>query len=141
MAAVKAWVRRGVVGAAVLVAGVLLFTTFQGDQPGDQVVRGAVLDVFPERGTVALRQGAIGVDLAFGYTATLSIDSVSIPDDQLDTLAGINRVSFSPGPGKEIESLAEGRHCATVTYSATDAAEASARGSNMQPFTWCFTAA
>lgn len=130
--------RRSLYGVAVIVAFLALFLAFdRGREEEPPVVRGPVLRVFPEPGTVALRQDAIGVDLAFGYDAVIAIDSRTIPADQLDRVSGINRVSFTPGDGKEIEVLDEGRHCASVRYySAGDQPEDAS-----QPYSWCFTAA
>ena len=132
------WLRRSLYGFAVIVAFLSLFLAFdrgRGEEP--PVVRGPVVRVFPEPGSVALRQEAIGVELAFGYDALIEIDAHPIPDDQLDRLTGINRVSFTPGDGKEIETLDEGRHCASVRYfNAGDAPEKASR-----PYSWCFTAA
>lgn len=133
------------VTVALLAAGVLLYlaaTTSRDEEA--PVRRGAILRVFPAPNTVALRQDAIGADLAFGHSAVLSIDNRRIPEDQLDVVQGINRWSFTPGEGKEIEELAEGRHCATVEYlgpppaGATTTSVASTAGST---YSWCFTAA
>ena len=136
---------------ALLVAGGALYLAFaRGETEDDNIVtRGAILAVFPQPGSNALRQEQIGVDLAFGHTATITIDRRYIPEDQLDVVPGINRVSFTPGPGKEIESLDEGRHCATVSVTRGDAARASSAGTSTtapgstapQSYTWCFNAA
>ncbi len=132
------WVRRSLYGVAVIVAFFALFLAFdRGRDETPPVQRGAVLRVFPEPGTVSLRQDAIGVELAFGYDATLEIDTHAIPDDQLDRVSGINRVSFTPGDGKEIENLTAGRHCAAVRYFGVGQQPEQAS----RPFSWCFTAA
>ena len=91
----------------------------------------------PAEGSVAVRQGAIDVELGFGYDGELSINNRPIPDDQVDRIAGINRLSFTPGPGKEYESLPEGRNCVSITFWTT----AAGRESASRPFSWCFTAA
>jgi hypothetical protein len=132
------WVRRGIIAAALLVAAVSLVLAFNRGRDEPPVVRrGAILRVFPDVGTVALRQDAIGVDLSFGYDATLAIDRRNIPDDQLEHLTAINRVSFSPGTGKEIPQLDPGRHCATIHAFPTGHPE----NTTTQPYTWCFQAA
>jgi hypothetical protein len=125
----------GLALAVAAVAMYLAFTTGR-DETAPEVRRGGVLRVFPQPDTVALRQDAIGVDLAFGYRAALTLDRRPIPDDQLDIVEGINRVSFTPGTGKEIEQLDEGRHCATVEYFVP--AEVSG---DRDTYTWCFSAA
>ena len=137
---------RVLIGSAFVLAGLLMYFAFnRGVTETPEVRQGAVQQVFPEPGTVALRQDAIGVQLAFGYDASLRIDRRAIPDDQLDHIAGINRISFTPGPGKEIEELSEGRHCAEVTYSPTPALSgaetATTTAAENRPYTWCFIAA
>ena len=129
---------RASLGLALVVAGVSLYLAFDRGNTEQPVVRqGAILRVFPQPDTVAVRQDAIGVELSFGYRATMSIDGRYIPDDQLDIVQGINRVSFTPGTGKEFEQLDEGRHCATVNYFQGPAQEPA----GARPYTWCFTVA
>lgn len=126
------------VSAALGLAAFLLYAGLQARGEQEPPVRRAGLsEVFPAPGTVALRQAAVGADLAFGYAGRLTIDRRNIPDDQIDHIAGINRISFTPGAGKEIETLDEGRHCASLTYWRTSGGPESAG----RPFTWCFTAA
>lgn len=141
MGAVPVWVVRAVTGLALVVAAALLYFAFDaGAPPEPPVRRGAVLRVFPEPGAVALRQDAIGVELAFGYNGSLTIDRRPIPDDQLDVVEGINRVSFTPGDGKDIEQLDEGRHCAEITYVAIPTEDATDTTPSA-PYSWCFIAA
>jgi hypothetical protein len=132
------WLRPLIVTALLGLAGFLLYVGVeaQGEEE-PEVRRPGLVRVFPDPGAVALRQDAIGGELAFGYSGRLSIDRHDIPDDQIDTIAGINRLSFSPGVGKEISSLDEGRHCASLLFWLT----AEGEGAADRPFTWCFTAA
>ena len=131
--------RVGLIVALLAAAGSLYLAFATGRDEEAPVRRGAILRVFPMPNTVALRQDAIGADLAFGYTAVISIDNRRIPEDQVDVQPGINRWSFTPGSGKEIEKLPEGRHCASIEYvsASTDAAATNAARS----YSWCFTAA
>ncbi|HET9444012.1 MAG TPA: hypothetical protein VFO65_11855, partial [Acidimicrobiales bacterium] len=101
------------------------------------VRRAGLVRFEPAAGTVFVRQGAIAVELGFGYDGELSVNNRPIPDDQVDRIAGINRLSFTPGPGKELEALPEGRNCVSVTFWTT----AAGRESAGRPFSWCFTAA
>lgn len=130
---------RPVVVAALLgVAAFLLYAGVQGQAEEPPVVRRAgVVRVFPEPGVVALRQDAIGAELEFGYAGRLEVDSRVIPDDQVDTIAGINRLSFTPGSGKEIESLDEGQHVVTLIFWRTVDGETDAS----ERYSWRFTAA
>jgi hypothetical protein len=134
----KTWLRPLVVCALLGLAAFLLYVGVDAQAEEEVPVRRAgIVRVFPEAGTVALRQDAFGAELDFGYEGRLTIDRRDIPDDQLDVIPGINRLSFAPGAGKEIESLDEGRHCISLTYwRASDGEEGAGR-----PYTWCFTAA
>jgi hypothetical protein len=125
------------VSAILAVALVLLVMAFatKGEEP-TTVRRAGLVRVFPVSGTVALRQEAIGAELEFGYEGRIRIDRIDIPDDQLDVIQGINRVSFTPGEGKEISTLDEGRHCVSVFFWPTSSGDASP-----SQHTWCFTSA
>ena len=134
----KRWLRPLVVTGMLGVAAFLLYVGVQAQTEEEPEVRRAgVVRVFPEPGVVALRQDAIGAELDFGYSGRLRVDRRDIPDDQIDAIAGINRLSFTPGAAKEIESLDEGRHCVSLIYWRTSDGEESAG----RPYTWCFTAA
>jgi hypothetical protein len=134
----KTWLRPLVVIGLLGVAAFLLYLGVEGQAEEEEpVLRSGITRVFPAAGTVALRQDAIGAELGFDYTGRLEIDRRVIPDDQLDRIAGINRFSFTPGAGKEIETLDEGRHCASLYYWRVADGEDSAG----RPYTWCFTSA
>jgi hypothetical protein len=130
--------RRAVI--SLLLAGCLAMLvyafTISKDEAVPAVRDSAIVRVFPDDGDINLRQDAIGVELAFGYTGSIRLDRVEIPDDQLDTIPGINRISYTPGAGKEIPALSPGRHCATATFWRDS--ESRERG---RTYTWCFTAA
>ena len=138
MGAVRRWLGPLAVFAGLGLAAFLLVLGFQSKTEEPVTVRRAgLVRVFPEPDTVAVRQGAVGAELSFGYDGRLTIDRIDIPDDQLDRISGINRISFTPGAEKEISDLAEGRHCASITFWTTEAGPDSAG----RPYTWCFTAA
>ena len=131
-------VRRLVTGGLLALAAGLLFIAFatSEDEPVPPARDRAIRRVFPDDGTVAIRQDSIGIELAFGYSGVLQIDRTEIPDDQLNRIAGINRLSFTPGEGKEITALSPGRHCATALFWPTGETRDDARR-----YSWCFTAA
>ncbi len=117
MGAMKPWLRPLVVCLLLGVAAYLLFLGFTSQAQEEVPVRRAgLVRVFPKEGSVAVRQDAVGAELSFDYTGRIEIDRRPIPDDQMDKIPGINRFSFSPGAGKEIESLDEGRHCVSLIY-------------------------
>mgnify|MGYP006952608927 CR=1 FL=1 len=134
----KRWIRPVAVTALLGLAAFLLYVGVQAQSEVEPEVRRAgVARVFPEPGVVALRQDAIGAELDFGYSGRLKVDRRAIPDDQIDAIAGINRLSFTPGPEKEIETLDEGRHCVSLIFWKSADGEETAG----PPYTWCFTAA
>jgi hypothetical protein len=134
----RRWVRPVVVTALLGLSAFLLYVGVQAQTEEEPEVRRAgVVRVFPKPSVVALRQDAIGAELEFGWSGRLQVDRRDIPDDQIDGIAGINRLSFTPGPGKEIESLDEGQHVVTLIFwPAADGEEAGA-----QRYSWRFTAA
>ncbi|HUS61366.1 MAG TPA: hypothetical protein VMY34_04155, partial [Acidimicrobiales bacterium] len=93
----------------------------------------AVKRVFPVPNDLQLRQEAIGYELEDGFTGALRIDATEIPDDQLDRIGGINRISYVASEGKETGRLAPGRHCAVALYwDVDDGREKSST------YRWCF---
>lgn len=133
----KTWLRPLVVCLLLGFSAFLLYVAVDSQAEEEVPIRRAGLTrVFPQPGSVALRQDAFGAELGFGYEGRLEVDRRVIPDDQLDKIPGINRISFTPGSGKEIESLDEGRHCVSLIYWRASEGEEKAG----QPFTWCFTA-
>lgn len=134
----KTWLRPLVVCALLGLSAFLLYAAVNAQAEDEPPVRRAgLVQVFPKPDTVAIRQGAIGAEVDFGWSGRLSIGSRVIPDDQIDRIGGINRLTFTPGPGKEIESLDEGRHCASLLLWRTADGETTAGPA----YSWCFTAA
>ena len=90
----------------------------------------AVESVFPLPGNLELRQVTIVADLATGYMA---IDGSEVPEDDIQIVAALNRVSLKPGPGSDFESLEPGSHCATIFYRQIGQPRA-----NSTSYRWCF---
>jgi hypothetical protein len=82
-----------------------------------------------------LRQSEIGIDLAAGYDADLTIDGIAIPRSQLRLVPQQNQVFFTPGEGKAIEELEAGDTCVTATIWKSSEGP----GKDSQPVQWCFT--
>lgn len=68
------------------------------------------------RAEAQARQIAIMADLAPGYAGVLSINDVSIPDNQLEPDDGNNRILFRPAAGKVVTELRQRENCASVSY-------------------------
>ena len=146
--------RRVVSSLALACAFALLVVGLQESQDGGVELRqsrpAGVLRVFPTEGASSLRQEPIGAQLADELTGELEVDGRPIPLDQLERpepiaadsspaargLAGLNVVSFTPGRGKDIETLEPGSHTARLLFwrkVGETRAEAAA-------YTWTFTA-
>ncbi|MEO5679205.1 MAG: hypothetical protein ABIS47_06015 [Acidimicrobiales bacterium] len=146
--------RRVVSSLALAFAAGLMVAGFQESQDGGQTLRlsrpAAVVRVFPTEGAASLRQEPIGAQLDDDFTGELEVDGRRIPLDQLERpevatgdnapaargLAGLNQVSFTPGVGKDIDSLAPGAHTARILYwhKVGETSEQAA------PYSWSFTA-
>ncbi len=100
-----------------------------------------------------LAQSQVVVDLDEGYEGRLRIDGVDFPTMRMEELTnddvepgeqveippgvvfepGNDTLTFTPGPGIEIESFDEGAHQVTVVYWPVERGEAAARS-----YTWTF---
>jgi hypothetical protein len=77
----------------------------------------AIIESFiPAKDDKVLQQNNVGVDMLTGWDASLSINGVNIPDDELTKTLELGQVLFAPGPGRVIEALPPGQNYATVTY-------------------------
>ena len=94
----------------------------------------AVEKTWPGQGDLDLRQSRIGIDLVTGFTAELQVDTIPIPDDQVEKVVGLDQYFYTPGPGTETGALSPGRHCATATIRAVGAASTDPG----RKFSWCF---
>jgi len=146
--------RRVVSSLALAGASALLVLGFQESQDGGVDVRqsrpAAVLRVFPTEGAAALRQEPIGAQLADELTGEIEVDGRAIPVDQTERpvvstgantpaargLSGLNQVSFTPGPGKDITSLSPGDHVVRILYWRT----AGETRDQAAAYSWSFTA-
>lgn len=122
-----------VVLAVAFGALVLGFRLGTGGREDVAALEEAVEGQLPAPGSSGLQQESIEIDLAAGWTGTLSVNGVDIPADELNCLddCGVplcgpsetpraggegcrvpndpqNRVYFRPGAGKEIEELPTG---------------------------------
>lgn len=80
------------------------------------------------------RQIAVMADLADGYAGVLTLNDVTIPDNQLEPDDGNNRLTFRPGAGKVVTELNPRQNCASVTYWKVELGASAAA----PPYRWCF---
>jgi hypothetical protein len=114
----------GAIVAAVRISG--------GDQGAE--VQG-ITALVPVAGAQILQQDRVGVILAPGWDASLSVDGTAIPTEQLDKDLDLGEVLFRPGAGKVIEALAPDRNCVTARVWRRALGPEAAT-----PRTWCFRA-
>jgi hypothetical protein len=103
--------RRIVIGLALVVAvGMFWLAGKNGDNELKPTVNEAAVEaLIPGDGSPSvLRQAEIGIDLKDGWTGELTINGRFIPDDQIRRNDALNQLFFTPGPGKEIETLPAG---------------------------------
>jgi hypothetical protein len=87
----------------------------------------------PAQGSSVLSQAQIEIDLTAPYDAHLAINSVPVPEDQLQRHPELNQVIFTPGPGKVFEKLPAGTNCVQATIFRVDGTNES-----VPPVRWCF---
>lgn len=127
-------VRVGLVALLLVAAGGVVLVSRQESQSSTNLDGGIIEQLIPADGAKAPQQTQIGIDLAEGYNASLSVNGQPIPDDQLDRIQAFNQVLFQPGPGKEFEKWdATVPTCVTATYwTYASPAQTTLR-------TWCFS--
>ncbi|MCY3576068.1 MAG: hypothetical protein OXH53_02025 [bacterium] len=131
--------RRVLLGLAALMGAVaiLLALLLADTDNNDVTVTGnaAVDELIPPRSAEVLSQETVGIDLAAGYEARLTINGVDIPPEQVRHLPNLNRYTFRPDQGKVIERLRAEQNCALVAYWRHEVGPAEA-----DTISWCFTA-
>jgi len=129
--------RRVVFAVLLAVAGGALYlaSTLHDDSLTAGVRSGVVKSVSPRPGSIQLRQTEVQAELDSSYAGELLINGTLIPDDQLAVVPGLNRISYTPGAGREIATLPAGNNCAVVRFRPLP-------GSAGQPgsYRWCFSA-
>lgn len=98
------------------------------------IPRGSVVArTFPADGASVVNQVQIGVEFQQGFTGTLRVNGVEIPEDQLLRRPELNQVFFQPGEGTVVPELGPGRNCAQAL-----AWEVNEDPSTGRPTNWCF---
>ncbi len=128
--------RRVVVSVLLAVAtvGMYVVSTMHDDSPTAGARSQTVKSVSPRPGSIQPRQTEVSVELDTSYSGSLSINGTTIPDDQLAVIRGLNRISYTPREGREIERLPAGLNCAVVRFQPLP-------GAPGQPgsYRWCFS--
>jgi hypothetical protein len=106
-----------VVGLALVVnLAIVLGMSSDTSDRGQQGINKDILQIRPGRGSVVLPQNDIEVHLRRGLTGVLVLNGRRLPEDQLAIDNATSTITFRPGAGKEVETLAAGGNEVTVLY-------------------------
>ena len=95
---------------------VVLGTVLLAPRGSPSVLPEAVNRIDPGNGELAFGRPKVVLDLEPGYHASLVIDGVAVPDDQVTWTESTGLHVFDPGPGKAIESWVPGFHLVEATW-------------------------
>ena len=130
---------RRVVSSLLLAAaagGVIAAFTMHEEPKPVVYTNAAVRAVSPKPGEGTTQDATVFIELRPGYalrTIKFGEGGEQIGVQDLDVITGLNRYSFTPGEGKQLERLAAGRTCAEVEFTETTTPDAP-----LQTFSWCF---
>lgn len=116
-------------GFGIIVAGFTRTDTSGGAD--DVTISGgdnAVEALIPGRGAETLSQIEVGIDLSDGWTGTLILNDVELPEDQINRVDALNQILHRPADGLE-----SGQNCITAVVWRVD--ESREQGRNVS---WCF---
>ena len=140
------------IAVGVVLIGWAVLRGVTGD--GSRQLPAAIEQVSPVPGAVQVQaQAQVIVDLAEGFEGQLRVDGVDFPTMRMEDLTndavepgeqveippgvvfepGNDTLTFTPGPGIEIESFDEGEHRVTVVYWPVPRGEGAARS-----YSWTF---
>src|SRR4051794_26055801 len=123
-----------VVGGLLLAVNVIIIAGVnQRTKPGTTLPN-AIEELIPNPGSVVSPQSTIGVNLRDDLSGALQFDGAEIPKDQLVEQPTVGILTFSPGPGKDLEKLPQDEHALTVVYWPRD----STREKGASTYTWRF---
>ncbi len=128
-------VRIGLVALLLIAAGGVYAVTRLTSESSANLDNGVVQQLIPAEASKVPQQTQVGIDLADGYNASLSVNGIAIPDDQTDHIVAFSQVLFQPGAGKVFEKWdASVPTCVTATYWSYDTGP-----SQSTLRTWCFS--
>lgn len=124
------------VGAVVVAIVALAITGLVYIDSGDDVTGGGgvIQQLIPPRNAQIVQQQEVGLRLAPGYDAELTVNGTPIPTTQLDKTTGLNLITFQPGPNKVIEQLDAGENCVLATFWRVETGP-----DESSTFSWCFS--
>jgi hypothetical protein len=127
--------RHAVYALLLVVVAVSVYVLFKKSQTnGVNIGNGAIERVIPAPGSKILSQDQIGIDLAPGHEATLTLNGTPIPEDELLIVPELNQVTFKASPDRETQLIPGQQNCVVATYwlSSTGPTQSST-------YPWCFS--
>ncbi len=119
----------------LVVVAVSIFVLFKKSQTnGVNVAGGSIERVIPAPGSKILSQDEIGIDLAPGYEAELTLNGTPIPLDELTVVPQLNQVTFKQTATSETQLIPAQQNCVIATY--WPSASGKSQSSN---YSWCFS--
>lgn len=120
--------------------GLLVVAAFAGggDRTDITVAGNPAIDaLIPARESEILRRDRVGIDLADGYAAALTLEAggltLDVPADQLDAaLLSLGQYTYKPADGKVLPFFPPQSNCVVATYWPVDDRE------EVQTIRWCF---
>lgn len=128
-------VKRVVLPLLVVLMGAALFAAVQLNETEPRPEIPGIVSLVPGEGNQVLRQSSVGVVVSPEFGASLELNGLPIPPDQINEPLNPGEVIFQPGPNKVIDSLVPDRNCVTArVWQLVDGPERA----NLR--TWCFRA-
>jgi hypothetical protein len=130
-----------IVAALIIAVAVGLFGVFIWRLPedNDSVIRSGGNSEFvdlliPASDSQVPQQSTVGIDLAAGWQGVLVVNGQELTADQVDETPALNKIEFTPGPGKVVDKWPAGQTCvlANVWESAVG------REEGQRSVSWCF---
>lgn len=109
-----------------------------GDDEDITVTANPAIDaLIPARESEILRRDMVGIDLAAGYEATLTLEAggeiIPVPTDQIDSAQqSLGLYTYRPADGKVLEFFPAQSNCVTATYWPVEDRD------DVQTIRWCF---
>lgn len=127
------------IGLGIVMLGVAAFSGAE-DAEDISVTQNPAIDaLIPDREAEILQGDQIGIDLAEGFAAALTLETsdgrtIQIPTDEIDGNFQDNlaRFVFRPGPGQSLDALPPQSNCVTATYWPVS------NPSDTDTIRWCF---
>jgi hypothetical protein len=127
--------RHAVYALLLVIVAVSIFVLFKKSQTnGVNLGNGAIERLIPAPGSKILSQDEIGIDLAPGYEATLSLNGTPIPEDELRIVPELNQVTFKALPYGETQLVQGQQNCVVATYWLSSAGPSQSTNRS-----WCFS--